>query len=156
MSGICKCRDVLITDHTEPMFVEAFKRYFGELGVDVQDWDGLFQEMNGAEGNRSYVRYGENGEVIGFIQFVPIELENWFFSERLGFIREFWINSEYRNMGHGSELLRLAEKYFTDNGINKVILTTDTAHEFYLARGYKKDGNFTAKNKDDVFIKELT
>ena len=148
-------RDVLITDHTEPMFVEAFKRYFGELDINVQDWDGIFREMNGAEGNRSYVRYSEDGEVVGFIQFVPVTLENWFFCERLGFIREFWVSGEHRNMGHGSELLRLAEKYFVDNGIRKVVLTTDTAAEFYAARGYKKDGSFAAKNKDDVFVKEL-
>ena len=148
-------RDVLITDHTEPLFAEAFKLYFGELGISVEDWDGLFAEMNGAEGTRSYVRYIGNGEVVGFIQFVAVELENWFFRERLGFIREFWVSGEYRGMGHGSELLGLAERYFADNGIRKVILTTGTAPEFYEAKGYKKDGSFTAKNKDNVFVKEI-
>ena len=150
-----KYRDVLISDFTDAGFTEAFKRYFGELGISVEDWDGLFAEMNGTEGNRAYVRYDENGEAVGFIQFVAIELENWFFCERLGFIREFWISGEYRKMGHGSELLGLAERYFSDNGIRKVILTTDTAPEFYEAKGYKRDGSFTAKNKDDVFVKEL-
>ena len=148
-------KDVLIADHTDPRFVEAFKQYFGELGINVQDWDGLFEEMNGTEGNRSYVRYGENGDVVGFIQFVPVELENWFFRERSGFIREFWVSGEYRKMGHGSELLGLAERYFADNGIRKVLLTTDTAAEFYEAKGYKRDVSYTAKNKDDVFVKEI-
>lgn len=150
-----KCRDILITNHTDSRFTEAFKRYFRELGINVQDWDGLFREMNSAEDNRSYVRFSENDEVIGFVQFLAVELSNWFFCERLGFIREFWVSGEYRNMGHGSELLELAEKYFADNGIMKVILTTDTAPAFYEARGYKRDKSFTAKNKDDVFIKEL-
>ena len=150
-----KSKDILITDHTEPMFVEAFKWYFEELGISVEDWNGLFREMNGGEGNRSYVRYSENGDVIGFIQFVAVELENWFFRERLGFIREFWVSGEYRNIGHGSELLGLAERYFADNGIRKVILTTDTAYAFYEKKGYRKDNSFTAKNKDDVFVKEI-
>lgn len=153
MSG--KYRDVLITDHTDVRFMEAFKQYFRELGVFVQDWDGLFKEMNGTEGNRAYVRYSENDEAIGFIQFIPIELTNWFFNEKLGFIREFWVRKEYRRMGHGSELLELAERYFTENGIRKAVLTTNTASGFYEAKGYKKDGSFTAKNKNDVFVKKL-
>ena len=153
MSG--KYKDVLISDFTDDGFMQAFKRYFGELGISVEDWNGLFAEMNGTEGNRAYVRYNENGEIVGFIQFVAVELENWFFRERLGFIREFWVSSEYRKMGHGSELIGLAERYFADNGIKKVILTTDTAHSFYETKGYRKDDSFTAKNNDDVFVKEL-
>ena len=148
-------RDVLISDFTDARFVKAFKLYFGELGINVEDWDGLFEEMNGDVGNMAYVRFGEGDEVVGFIQFVPVELENWFFREKLGFIREFWIKNEYRNVGNGSELLGLAEKYFIDNGICRAILTTDSAPAFYEAKGYKRDGNFTAKNKDDVFVKEL-
>lgn len=150
MSG--KYRDVLISDFTDVGFRSAFKRYFGELGINVEDWDGLFAEM---KGNLAYVRYGENGEVVGFIQFVAVELKNWFFCEKLGFIREFWVSGEYRNMGHGTELLGLAERYFADNGIRKAVLTTDTAPAFYEAKGYKKDGSFAAKNEDDVFVKEL-
>ena len=153
MSG--KYKDALISDFTDEGFMQAFKRYFGELGVSVEDWDGLFAEMNGTEGNRAYVRYNENGEVVGFIQFVAVELENWFFRERLGFFREFWVSGEYRKMGHGSELIGLAERYFADKGIKKVILTTDTAHGFYETKGYRKDESFTAKNNDDVFVKEL-
>lgn len=153
MSG--KYKDVLISDFTDDGFMQAFKRYFGELGISVEDWNGLFAEMNGTEGNRAYVRYNENDEIVGFIQFVAVELENWFFRERLGFIREFWVSSEYRKMGHGSELIGLAERYFADNGIKKVILTTDTAHGFYETKGYRKDDSFTAKNNDDVFIKDL-
>lgn len=153
MSG--KYSDVLIHDFTDSRFIEAFKLYFGELGINVQDWDGLFEEMNGTKGNAAYVRFDENGKVIGFIQFVPVELENWFFCERLGFIREFWVSGEHRSMGHGSELLGLAERYFADKGIMKIILTTDTAPAFYESKGYKRDLNFTAKNNDDVYTKNL-
>lgn len=148
-------RDVLISDFTDPRFMKAFKLYFGELGINVEDWDGLFKEMNGDEGNMAYVRFSQDDEVIGFIQFIPVELENWFFCERLGFIREFWITSEHRNKGNGSQLLEMTEKYFIDNGISKAILTTDTAPEFYEAKGYKRDRSFTAKNNDDVFFKIL-
>lgn len=148
-------KDVLISDFIDPRFMKAFKQYFSEIGINDKNWDDFFEEMNSAEGNMAYVRYSEKDEVIGFIQFTPIELTNWFFNEKLGFIREFWINSNYRRMGYGSELLELAERYFRDNGIKKAVLTTYTAPAFYEAKGYKKDESFTAKNKDDVFVKEL-
>ena len=38
--------DILISDFTDPLFRQAFTRYFEELGVSVRDWDALFQEMN--------------------------------------------------------------------------------------------------------------
>lgn len=38
--------DTLIADFSNPLFQMAFREYFGELNIAVQDWDRLFQEMN--------------------------------------------------------------------------------------------------------------
>ncbi|MBR6290883.1 MAG: hypothetical protein IKR53_05510, partial [Clostridia bacterium] len=70
--------DRLITDFGDPTFREAFRKYFREMGVRVENWEGLLREMN-------------------------------------------------------------------DGG----------AEDFYLARGYEKAPGIQAKNKDDVFVKQL-
>lgn len=145
--------DILISDFMDPQFQDAFRIYFGELGIQVQKWDALFTEMNDGGKNRAWLRLDGDGGIIGFIQFIPLTMDSWFFEEKRGFIREFWIRKEFRGQGHGTALLALTEKYFCDNGIRKLILTTDTAPEFYRARGYEKDETITAKNKDDVFVK---
>ena len=148
-------KDILISDFTDPRFMDAFKLYFKELGVEIKDWNGLFREMNESGKNRALLRLAADDQVIGFIQFIPLTMRSWFFEEKWGFLREFWIRQEYRSQGHGTALLLLAEKYFLEQGIGKCILTTDTAPDFYTARGYEKDDVITAKNKDDVFIKRI-
>ena len=150
--------DTLISDFFDSGFQKAFRQYFAELGIHVRDWDGLFQEMNrGDEGekNAAYVRTGPDGGVIGFIMLVPIRFMSWFFEETCGFIREFWVAEEYRNRGHGAQLLALAEQYFLEQGIYTGILTTDTAERFYRRHGYVKASGCRAKNKDEVFTKRL-
>ena len=151
-------RDVLITDFTDPVFQAAFKQYFGELGINVKDWDGLFQEMNTeseGEKNAAYVRMAADGSAIGFIQFVLIRFTSWFFGETAGFIREFWVAEAFRNQGNGADLLALAEKHFLERGIYTTILTTDTAERFYERHGYVRAHGCEAKNKDEVFAKRM-
>ena len=150
--------DVPVTDFTDPVFQAAFRRYFAELGINVKDWDGLFQEMNrgdGGEKNGAYVRMAADGGVIGFILFVPIRFTSWFFEETAGFIREFWVAEAFRGRGHGAELLALAERRFLERGICTSILTTDTARQFYERRGYVGAHGCRAKNQDEVFVKRL-
>lgn len=148
-------KDILITDFTNCIFQKAFKLYFNELGINVKNWDALFAEMNEEKDNIAYIRLSESDQIIGFIQFKPITLSSWFFESHMGFIREFWIAGEYRGKGCGRDLLGLAEMYFRDNGIFKSILTTGTASIFYEKNGYTKDITIIAKNRDDVYIKEL-
>ena len=47
--------DRLITDFRDSAFREAFRKYFREMGVSVEDWEGLFREMNDG-GNEAIVR----------------------------------------------------------------------------------------------------
>ncbi len=147
--------DIFLTDFTDLRFQKAFQTCFQELGIQVRDWEGLFTEMNGdSHGNAAYVRL-DGERAAGFIQFCPMELSGWFFSKKLGFIREFWIAPEYRGQGHGTALLGLAESWFQNQGFAGAILTTDTAPSFYTRRGYQPDPGFQAKNSDPVFIKRF-
>lgn len=147
--------DVLISDFSDPLFQTAFKTYFSELGITVKDWDGMFRHMNEDGGNYAYLRMNGSGEVIGFLQFKPTELTNWFFDLPCGFIREFWVAKAYRGTGHVAALLRLAESYFKGHGMHTSILTTDTDECFYLKHGYQKASGCKAKNEDEVFVKHL-
>ena len=46
-------KDILISDFTEPRFMDAFKLYFKEWDIQITDWDGLFREMNESGENRA-------------------------------------------------------------------------------------------------------
>lgn len=149
-------KDLLITDFSDPVFQSMFKQYFAEIDVKVKDWEGLFSEMNTQNGgNTAYIRTCDN-EPAGFIQFTEVALENWFFKERLGFIREFWVTEKFRKQGQGTELLYLAEKYFKDKGIRRVVLTAEeNEQQFYLNRGYRICENIQAKNGMAVSVKDI-
>ena len=147
--------DILVTDFLDRRFQNAFKSYFAELGIEVRDWDGLFQEMSQGKRTAAIVRGDPNGAVIGFIIYEPIEFKSWFFEKTAGFIREFWVAKDFRGLGHGSDLLRLAEENFGKQGIRLAILTTDTAEGFYEARGFRLDPTIKAKNGDAVYVKKL-
>ena len=148
-------KNIFINDFSNSDFKAMFQTYFNELDVRVGNWDRLFKAMNDENRNFAYLRYGEESNPIGFIQFTVITFSSGFFETKMGFIREFWVNSNCRNQGHGSELLRLAEEYFIGKGVYKSILTTYTAEKFYIRHGYVKDVTIKAKNNFDVFIKAL-
>lgn len=150
-----KVKDILLSDFSNTVFQNAFKEYFRELGVEIKNWENVFKELTEEGGNNAYIRMLEDETIVGFILFRNIQLSNGFFEEKLGFIREFWVASEYRDNGQGSELIKLAEVFFKENEIFKLILTTDTAEIFYEKRGYRKAKSYTAKNQDQVFVKEL-
>lgn len=149
-------KDILITDFSDAVFQNMFKEYFAEIGVKVNDWEGLWAEMNTQnDGNTAYIRTcGE--EPAGFIQFTAVTLENWFLKEKMGFIREFWVVKKLRGQGHGTELLHLTEKYFKDSGIDRVVLTAEeNEQQFYLNRGYRICESIEAKNGMAVSVKEI-
>ncbi len=147
--------DQLITNFDDPRFQSAFRLYFDELGVRVRDWDGLWREMNSQEDNRAYLRTTEQGDTVGFLQFCSMVFSSWFFEAKAGFIREFWVAPSFRNQGHGTALLALAEDYFRAHRLPCSILTSDTAPGFYLKNGYHRAVGITAKNHDPVFLKLL-
>ena len=148
-------RDIFLSDFSQDFFQRAFRLYFQELGVHVENWDELFQSMAAEQNNHAFILLDEGEDIVGFIQFTTDQLSNWFFEEKFGFIREFWVSPSFRRNGYGSRLLERTEAYFREQGIHKVILTTDTAAPFYQAHGYRQDTAYTAKNEDTVFTKNL-
>ncbi len=150
-------QDRFITDFKTVEFQASFKLYFAELGIEVRDWDALFDEMNHDPNgeNLAYVRFDETDEVVGFIQFQIFSWKSWFFEKKAGFVREFWIAPKFRHAGHGRALLEKTERFFAERGICEVILTTDTAPEFYQRLGYRKRSEIEARNHDEVFAKEI-
>jgi len=145
---------LLINEFNNSFFQQAFKEYFKELEMEVNDWDALFVSMNTQGGNLAYLLLN-NDECLGFIQFRVEQTENWFITEKFGFIREFWIRSADRNNGFGKALLKKAENYFIECGIRKVLLTTDSVAAFYAKNGYKESKSYKALNNDSVYSKNL-
>ena len=150
-------QDIFLSDFSDERFQAAFRLYFAELGIEVKDWDGLWKEMNEDENaeNHAYVRFCDDGRIAGFIQFCEMTMQSWFFEEKVGFVREFWVCGEMRGLGHGSVLLANAEDWFRQRGIRKCLLTTDTAPGFYIMHGYHREEGVCARNRDDVYVKML-
>lgn len=146
--------DELIRDYQGQAIQEAYRSYYEELGVKVTNWEGLFMQMT-YEGTPAILRRDKTGRIIGFIQFSVLMMTSWFFEDRYGFIQEFWIAPAFRCQGHGTALMELAEKHFDRQGICRMILTSDTAQEFYLQRGYYRDDHIVAKNNAPVYVKKL-
>ena len=149
--------DLLMTDMADEALQQAFRAYYGELGVQVTDWKGLFEEI-GDSPDCLFVRRDETGEVIGFLLFAVLEAATagrGFYTARLGFIEEFWVAPGYRKQGHGGALLELAEAHLRREGCGYAILTTDTAPCFYEKRGYRLQRGIRALNRADVYVKPL-
>ena len=168
------------TDFTDAAFQQAFRTYFGELGCRVTNWDGLFAAMgetgreytwthrddaghvtrfisgiNADERDHALTLRDETGEVMGFIQFTTIHMDSWFFTVKCGFIREFWLRSDLRRQGYGTKLLRQAEEWLREQDCLCVLLTTNTAPDFYRKQGYRQENGVEARNRDAVFVKRL-
>lgn len=150
--------DTLMTDMTDAALQRAFRAYYGELGVQVTNWEGLFAEISTSP-DCLFVRRDTEGTVTGFLLFAMLEAATagrGFYTARLGCVEEFWVAPELRGQGHGTALLRLAEKHFAQLGCGYAILTTDTAPGFYERQGYRLQKGISAKNQADVYLKPLT
>ena len=102
----------------------------------------------------AYVLVNDEEKAIGLIQFQKIELVNSLLKEELGFVREFWIASESRKKGYGSKLLKKAEDYLSQLGMESVILfSRSEAETFYQKQGYRKRKDMTSCNGMAVWEK---
>ena len=150
--------DVQMTDIADEALQQAFRAYYGELGVKVTNWEGLIEEIS-ASPDCLFVRRDREDRVIGFLLFAVLDAASagrGFYTVRLGCVEEFWVAPEHRRRGNGTALLRLAEKHFVQLGCGYAILTTDTAAQFYERHGYRLQRGISAKNKADVYVKPLT
>ena len=137
-------------------FKIAFKKYFTDIKIQLNEdeWDEVFSKMS-ADNLEYAITLEDNSKIIAFILFQEDSLSNWFFSESFGFIREFWVDENFRGKGIGSELLKRTEEYFKKKGISKIILTSDDAIQFYLKHGYRIDSSYKPKNKLPVLVKDI-
>ncbi len=142
------------TDASNLDFQFAFRRYFQEFGITVSDWNGLFKELE--EGQKLLLRKDPTEGIVGFIVYTDMKLDSWFFSVRIGFVRELWIDPRFRGMGHAKALLTAAERDFSRREIPYVILTSDTAGEMFLKLGYEPKPLIEARNGDPVYLKALS
>ena len=148
-------KDILISDFEAPYIQKLFQRYYGELGFQVWDWNDFWQEVCEAKDLYAWLRFSDAGEAIGFVQFQLIEFSNNLFREQLGFVRELWVSGAYQEKGYGTELLRMAENYFKKHGLSRSILKPGILYEFFAGRGYALSKATTAKDYEDVFVKNL-
>ncbi|MGX7013929.1 GNAT family N-acetyltransferase [Vagococcus silagei] len=144
----------LINNFTETSFMNAFQTYFAEFEIVVDDWEKFFQEMNEEKGNQAFV-LTEKENTIAFILFRIEELSNWFFHEEVYFIRELWVSPRFRKQNIASNLLNQVENLAKIKKIHKLILTTDSDAELYLKNDFRMDDSYRAKNKDQVFVKNI-
>lgn len=145
---------ILLSQSADSRFRQAFQTYFDELGVQVSDWAGLFQEMDRDRANQIFLLLKEE-EAIGFLQFQITKFSNWFFEEPFGFLREFWIAPACRGQGYGKMLLHLVEAHCAARGAHRILLTADDALTFYLGQGYRKTPDITAGNHMEVLSKTV-
>lgn len=140
----------------DPQFFQAFQVYLRELGIDLEDdWSELEESFAANHKGLCYTFNVPSGEVLGFLQFEVNELTHFFFQEKFGFIREFWIRQDLRQQGHGGKLLSLCEDYLRKQGVARVLLTSDRAGAFYEKKGYGLYESIEAKNHNPVYTKWL-
>ncbi len=131
--------DVFVEDFESELFTTAFKKYFSETNTASRNWVMLFRQMNAEKETTKAIMRLDGNVVVGFIMFCEIEMQCIFFSEKFGYIRELWVDAPYRHAGHGSQLLHIAETYFTDRNVPQMALNTfSDSKGFYLKQGYSE------------------
>ena len=131
---------------------QCFRDYFCELGEPLRENTSVFDQMQRAAtdcGMRCLV-IQRDADLLGFILFQEEVLTHQmaFFTERLGFIRELWVNPCIRKMGYGKALVLAAQTFLKDRGVRKMILTYEqSALDFYERLGYQIDPSYCAANE---------
>lgn len=57
--------------------------------------------------------------------------------EKIGLLRSFAVDEEYRSKGVGSQLVNFIEDFAQQNGIKEIVLLTTTAAEYFTKRNYQ-------------------
>ncbi len=142
-----------LSHYDDSSFKMAFCQYFQELGISLSPDNDVFLEM-GKEGKKKLktLLVLEGKEIIGFAMYQEDGLTNWFFVEKIGFIREFWIKKDQRKKRIGSSLLQMVLIDLKKKGVRKILLTTDMAAVFYEKNGFSEDKSYSAKNEDPVYF----
>ena len=146
-----------IEDYNHSEFQSVFTLYFNEIGIEIKKDTDLWNIMQNTKNLYCYA-VEDTRQIISFIMFQKEYLESstGFFMERTGYIRELYVRKEFRKFGFGRLLLNIAEEYFKENSVFKLILTYENdAIDFYKKLGFIEDKSVTAKNNLDVVIKMI-
>lgn len=148
--------DRIVCDCADPGLQAAFRAYYGEMNVRIEDWDAFYGEIGAGE-DRILVRRDDEGGIVGFLMLAMTEATAWegFFSVKLGCVEELWVAPAYRGKGHGAALLAQAERILARQGCLCALLTTDRADGFYLRQGYRRAAAVRARNGAAVFCRML-
>lgn len=149
-------QDIFVEDFESELFTEAFKKHYSETSTSSYNWEWLFRQMNSEKDTTKAIMRLDGDTVVGFIMFCEVELKCIFFSEKFGYIRELWVDKSYRRTGHGSHLMQLAEKYFSDRMVPQAALMTNPkAIEFYLKLGYSASEVLFSEEEGTIFTKKI-
>lgn len=84
---------------------------------------------------------------IGYIALHYYDTMHW--EKPIGRITSFCVDEKWRSMGVGIALLKASEKYFAENGCQKIEVSSNKrrteTHQFYLRRGYQEYSKIFAK-----------
>lgn len=139
--------NILIDNFNCHQFVDVFNRALIDLNKEKKDdLFSLIQEMN-SQSDIWAILFVINKLTIGFIQFQILHLSNDEFLEKVGFIRELWIEPKYRHSGIGKQLLNDCESYLSRLGIHQIVLLSlPEAKSFYEKQGYIINENYLSFN----------
>lgn len=146
-----------ITDYRNLEFQSIFTSYFNEIGIMIKANTDLWTIMSDTKDLYCY-SIESKGRIIGFIMFQEECLESGtgFFIERTGYVRELYVLKNFRKLGFGTLLIKIAEEYFKQNAVFKLILTYENnAIDFYKKLGFIEDKSFIAKNNQGIMTKML-
>ncbi len=148
-------KDLFVEDFEAEQFTTAFKKYFAEISTADRNWQMLFRQMNAEKETTKALLRLDGETVVGFVLFCEVEPKCLFFSERLGYIRELWVDPAFRKHGNGSGLLQAAEAEFVKRGVKQVVLSAvPDAQTFYRKNGYAESATIVVQT-DPFFVKNL-
>ncbi len=128
-------------------FVELADSIFREFEIDGTPLDRRdimkFEEIYQKSGGELWI-IKEKNKVIGSIGLQPVV----FRSQPAGFMRRFFVDSEYRSQGIGKELYSTAEKFAQEQKWRFIVLGVADNTFLDALKFYKKQGYTTIPNED--------
>ncbi len=141
-------------------FQRAFREYFEEFGVILKENTDVFDELIKAQRNEGMedvsIKKGE--QYLGFIlyQIETFRSSSGFFEQKVGYIRELWVDKQYRNQKLGTKLVEEIYNHLKKEGVSKILLTYDEdAKGFYEKLGYEYDASYSTKNGERCVVKNI-
>ncbi len=97
-----------------------------------------------------------NKKPVGFIIYqIDTPRSDWCQKEGFGFIRELYIEKNFRKRGLGKLLFTHVEKILEDKSVEQIYLTADDAGEFWERCGFTKTSEVGYKNQIPIFLKHI-